>query len=389
MSLVMPDSPPQAEYETPSISPERISEEMYRAFVEQASDGFFVSDGSMVILDVNQMGCQMTGYGREELIGKSATMLFDPEDAVAHPPKIHHLGVGETSSNERRIRRKDGTVFESESNIRRLTSDLFVGIMRDVSAAKRKEELLRQSNEELERRVNERTRELADAYRELEDFSYSVAHDLRSPLRAMDGYASILLLEHSYELSVDAKSHLERISANARRMGLLIDTLLGYARMGRSPMKPAKLDVGNLAHEEWANLNHLLHDREVRFSVGKIPVMKGDPTLVKLVFTNLLSNAVKFTKRVPAATIEVGYDTETRSVFVKDNGIGFDQRYAGKLFRVFERLHNDDFEGTGMGLATVKRIVDKHGGSVWAEGTVNGGATFRFTLCAGQSTCPQ
>jgi PAS domain S-box-containing protein len=376
--MISPDDPQKT-----TVSSSRISEEMYRAFIEQASEGIFVADDNFILLDVNAMGCRMTGYGREELIGESAIMLIDPLDFAARPAEIDKFVSGEKITSQRRILRKDGTMFESELSATRVAPGLIIGIMHDISDAKRKEELLRQSNEELERRVAERTSELASAYRELEDFSYSVGHDLRSPIRAMDGFASILLLEHSYELSEEAKSHLQRISANARRMGLLIDTLLAYARMGRCPMKPARLDLANIAHEEWADFAPNLGDRRVEFLVGDIPAMQGDPTLVRLVLNNLLGNALKFTKRMGGVRIEVGYDPETSAVFVKDNGVGFDQRYVGRLFRVFERLHNDDFEGAGVGLATVKRIVEKHGGSVWAEGVVNEGATFRFTLGSG------
>lgn len=369
--------------------PNRIGEEMYRAFVEQASEAIVVLNDDLTIVDVNEMASHLTGYSRDELIGRSSLTLVNPLDFAVRPPEPRRFDAGDTILSQRRMVRKDGTTFESESSARRVAPGLIISIMRDITAARRAESLLRQSNEELERRVAERTSELADAYRELESFSYSVAHDLRSPLRAMDGFSSILLLEHSHELSDEATSHLHRISANARRMGLLIDALLGYARMGRSPIRSSKLDIIKLVREEYADLTQNLEGREVELIVGEIPAVDGDLTLIKLLLNNLLDNALKFSKPGQKTTIEVGYEPSKNAVFIKDNGIGFDQRYAGRLFRVFERLHDGEFDGTGVGLATVKRIVDRHGGSVWAEGTVDQGATFWFSLTHGQPTLPQ
>jgi PAS domain S-box-containing protein len=351
----------------------RISEQMYRSLVEQAADGIFLADENLNLIDVNEAGCAMFRMTKEELVGRPVSSLFEPDHLSQKPMPTDRLHGGELVINERRAIRKDGTVFDVESSAKLTAPGVFQGVLRDITEHKLNMSNLRRSNEELELRVQERTGEL-------ESFSYSVAHDLRSPLRAMDGYASILLLEESDHLSDEAKRYLQRISANSRRMGILIDTLLEYARLGRNPLKISSLDIGALTRNEWEELEAERWPREIDFQVHPIPPLDGDETLVKLALQNLLKNSIKFTRGCEAAKIEVGYVPEQKAVFVRDNGAGFDQRYVNKLFGVFERLHSDEYEGTGVGLATVSRIVNRHGGEIWAEGVVGEGATFWFTL---------
>ena len=237
---------------------------------------------------------------------------------------------------------------------------------------------------DLELRVETRTSELRAANRELEAFSYSVSHDLRAPLRAIAGFVQILEEDHGGTLPPEARRHLERVKLNARRMGQLIDDLLAFSRIGRTAMSKQAVDLTALATTA-AQEAIAASGRGVELSIAALPPCYGEPALLNQVFVNLISNAIKFTAGSPAAAITIGATTINGETvyFVRDNGAGFDERYAEKLFGVFQRLHrNDEFEGTGVGLAIVHRIISRHGGRVWAEGKINGGATFYFTLPA-------
>lgn len=238
-------------------------------------------------------------------------------------------------------------------------------------------------NEELERRVHERTLELAAANGELEAFSYSVAHDLRAPLRAMDGFSRILAEEWAPTLAPDAQRLIGRVRANAMQMGALVDDLLNFSRLGRQALKRGPVAPDALVREAMADLHAETEDRRVELSAGPLPACRADRSLLKQVFVNLLGNALKFTRKRDVARLEVGCLTVGGecAYFVRDNGVGFDMRYAGKLFGVFQRQHRmEEYEGTGVGLAIVQRIVHRHGGRVWAEAVVDAGATIFFTL---------
>jgi light-regulated signal transduction histidine kinase (bacteriophytochrome) len=225
---------------------------------------------------------------------------------------------------------------------------------------------------------------LEAANKELESFSYSVSHDLRAPLRAIDGYARMILKKQGDKFDEDTLRKFNDIRLNAQKMGQLIDDLLAFSRLSRKDMSTSKLNMVDLIRDVWKELNNINPERKMNLIVNSTPLGCGDAALVKQVYHNLLSNAVKFTKVRDEARIEVGGDVNVNGsvyYYVKDNGVGFEMAYYDKLFGVFQRLHNiDDFEGTGVGLATVKRIINRHGGRVWAEGKVNEGATFYFTL---------
>ena len=229
---------------------------------------------------------------------------------------------------------------------------------------------------ELERRVAERTAEL-------EAFSYSVSHDLRTPLLTIDGFSQMLLDEYSDQLDVEGRRILQTICGNSQNMGRLIDDLLDFSRLGRQELHPAEINMSELAATVCAELTATAPERKLQIDLQPMPPAHGDQSMIRQVFVNLLSNAIKFTGLKDVAVIEVGAEeAENHNVyFVKDNGVGFEMKYADKLFGVFERLHNEDeFAGTGVGLAFVQRIIHRHGGRVWAEGKVGEGATVYFIL---------
>jgi signal transduction histidine kinase len=232
-------------------------------------------------------------------------------------------------------------------------------------------------------KVAERTAELVVANEELEGFSYSVSHDLRAPLRHIGGFSKLLIEEFGPSLDPVAREYVDRIQAGAYKMGVLVDELLNLARVGRHALNVRPCKLNTLVIEILSILKPDVNGREVEWRIADLPVAECDPVLVKQVFQNLLANAIKFTRPRPRALIEVGYKYEEgQTVFmVRDNGVGFNMKYVDKLFGVFQRLHTvDQFEGTGIGLVTVQRIVRKHGGSVWAEGEADKGAAFYFTL---------
>ena len=225
---------------------------------------------------------------------------------------------------------------------------------------------------------------LVAANKELEAFSYSVSHDLRAPLRHIDGYASLLEKSTVHALDDKAKRYLQTISESAKRMGQLIDDLLIFSRMGRQEMLHTRVDLDQLIASVLHDLRPDLQQRDIVWTISALPEVKGDPAMLRQVFSNLISNAIKFTATRPSAAIEIGSDQRNADeivIFVRDNGVGFDMQYAGKLFGVFQRLHRaDEFEGTGIGLANVRRIIHRHGGRTWAEGVLGQGATFSIGL---------
>nr|MDQ5828085.1 PAS domain S-box protein [Chloroflexota bacterium] len=367
----------------------RASEERFRALVQHASDIIAVLDRDGTIRYMSPSVEQVLGYRPEEMIGKDCFVHMHPEDVerMAHVFAKEASRPGLNPSVEFRVRHADGSWRHLEAISNNLLHDPAVkGIVvnsRDATERRRAEEEIRLLNQQLERRVIQRTNELQAAIGELESFSYSVSHDLRAPLRAIDGFSQILLEDYADELDEEGKSYLGRIRNASQRLGWLIDGLLDLSRMTRGEMRRERVDLSALAKAVAEDLRHDQPERQAEFVISEDLLVSGDPVLLRAVMENLLGNAWKFTKTRSRARIEFGVSEAdgTPAYFVRDNGIGFDMAYAGKLFGAFQRLHSSsEFEGTGIGLATVQRIIHRHGGRVWTKGEVGVGATFFFTL---------
>jgi PAS domain S-box-containing protein len=374
----------------------RRSEENYRLLVESVQDYAIITlDPRGTVTSWNAGAQRIKGYAAEEIVGRQFSCFYVPEDVEQSKPERElKLAAAEGRMEDENWRlRKDGTRFWANviiTAMRDTTGQLrgFAKVTRDLTERKRAEEEIRNLNEELEHRVIARTAQLEAANKELEAFTYSVSHDLRSPLRHVDGFSKILMEEHQAQLAPEAQRYLERIRNGTQQMGHLVDDLLNLARVGRRELTLQVSGLNSIVQEVLSELKPETADRQIEWKISKLPFVECDPALMKQVFTNLLSNAIKFTRTRDRALIEVGDVKQNGgpAVFVRDNGVGFNMKYADKLFGVFQRLHRpEDFEGTGVGLATVQRIIHKHSGRVWAEGELDKGATFYFSLGSPES----
>lgn len=370
------------------------SEERFRMIVEGVKDyAIYMLDPQGCITTWNSGAEAVEGYTAEEILGKHVSTFFPPEDVQKGVPD-RFLKEAETAGravNEGWRVRKDGSRFWSHGTITALRDEDgnlkgFTKIAHDQTQSKRAEEEIRRFNIELEERVRRRTAQLEAANQELEAFSYSVSHDLRAPLRHIVGYVDILKVEAGEKLDDDARTHLQTIADAARQMGNLIDALLEFSRMGRTEMRSQKVSLAQLVEDAQRALRPEMQDRQIEWKIEPLPEIEGDPVMLQQVIVNLVSNALKYTRQRKKAQIEIGSkQSDNKTIFfIRDNGVGFDMDYSDKLFGVFQRLHPArEFEGTGIGLANVRRIIHRHGGRVWAESQVDRGAAFYFSIPTG------
>jgi PAS domain S-box-containing protein len=374
------------------ITDRKRAESKFRNLLESAPDAMVIVNQKGQIQLINAQTERLFGYSRGELIGKPVEILI-PErfqgghvahrDGYSQSPRPREMGAG----TELYGKRKDGTEFPVEISLSPIETEegTFVSsAIRDVTERRQISEQIQKLNSELSKRVAQ----LGIINQELETFSYSVSHDLRAPLRHIDGFARILKEECAAEISPEGLQHLDRILNAVTHMGRLVDDLLNLARIGRKELVRKTVKLDQVLREAMADLPPEAKERKIEWQIDSLPEVECDPGLVKIVFSNLLLNAVKFTRSLPRTSIQVGTMTENGNVtfFVRDNGVGFDPKYADKLFGVFQRLHRqEEFEGTGVGLATVQRIVHRHGGTIRAESQPNHGATFFFTLGSRQT----
>lgn len=352
--------------------------------IESSLDCIVSIDEAGNILEFNSAAQKVFNYNLDEVIGKPLADFIIPEYLRERHrlglAKFVETGVGPVLGKrvEMPALRKDGTEFPVELSIVPFKLDnrfMFTGFIRDISERKKAAEA------EILRRENVAA---AAANKELEAFSYSVSHDLRAPLRAIDGFSAILV-EEAQDLPENLKDYIDKIRRSVQKMRQLIDDLLAFSRLSRSGMETQSVNVNVLVKDILSEFRNDIESRQIEIHQEILPPCQADPALLKQVWINLLSNAFKYSRYKNPAVIEIGTkssDSENEIVyFVRDNGVGFDMQYADKLFGVFQRLHREqDFEGTGIGLAIVKRVVERHGGRVWAESEVNNGASFYFTM---------
>jgi PAS domain S-box-containing protein len=366
----------------------QTSEDTFRLLVEGVKDYAIVMvepDGQ--IASWNTGAEHLTGYRSEEAIGKHVSILYGNDD-VEMSKLLDLARLNGTSEAEGFRRRKDGSQFWAHTVINSLQdrSGRLIGfseITRDLTERRSYELALRDMNSNLERLVQERTADLEAANRELEAFSYSVSHDLRAPLRSIDGFSKVLLEDFGDRLDPEIKRNLDIIIRNATRMGTLIDDLLRFSRLNRTPMITTIADMRSIALSVFNEVKEQAPERKIKLTVLSIPAARVDRAMIRQVFHNLLSNAVKFSSNQKEAEIEVGsYRKDAACVYyIKDNGVGFDMKYVGKLFGPFQRLHKStEFPGSGIGLALVQRIVHRHGGAVWIQSAIDRGTTVYFTV---------
>jgi len=364
----------------------RMEKEFSDAVIDSLPGVFYLYDQTGKFMRWNKNFEQVTGYGAAEIATMHPLDFFTGGDKVLLAARIAEVFSKGVSEVEADFVAKDGTRTPYYFTGRTVVLDgqmCLIGVGIDIAARRKAEIQIQEMNTGLERRVAERTAQLEESNKELEAFSYSVSHDLRAPLRAVDGFSQALMEDYGETLSAEARRYLDTIRSETQRMGELIDDLLTFSRLSRASLERLSIDNVAMVNSLLSGMIAESPGRKLDIRVEELPPCEADPVLLKQVWINLLSNAFKYTRRkaLPVITIGSRREENTTVYYIKDNGAGFDMRYADKLFGVFQRLHRaEDYEGTGVGLAIVQRIVHRHGGSVWAEGAVDQGATFYFSL---------
>ncbi|MFH0726925.1 MAG: ATP-binding protein [Pseudomonadota bacterium] len=374
------------------------TEKSYRSLVDKVQTAIVLHDGQGRILICNPLARKLLGLSDDQLLGRSlidSEWHFLREDGSVLPVADYPVSIVLSTRQPLRgyvtgIMRPDrDDIAWTLVNAEPETNDageivLIVVSFVDITERRRAEKNIHKLNLELEQRVIERTSQLEAANKELEAFAYTVSHDLRAPLRHIDGFLELLQKRTDAALDEQSRHYMVTISESAKRMGDLIDDLLSFSRMGRNQMSRQRVDLGELTREVIREFEPETGNRNIHWRVCDLPAVTGDQAMLRIVLVNLISNALKFTQPRPQAEIEIGWRRAQVSetvIFVRDNGVGFDMTYVDRLFGVFQRLHRpDEFEGTGIGLANVRRVISRHGGRTWAEGQVNNGAVFYFSL---------
>ncbi len=371
-----------------SIEDLQASEERFRSLIENAPVSIVLVRYQEVIF-ANPAARRLFGIGpEEEVYGHPFTDFISESEwqVLADRDLKRRLGEKVPDEYETVGCRRDGSTFPCYTAISVLNltdGPATIAFLTDITARKTAEAEISKLWGEMEDRVEKRTSELVQANRELEAFSYTISHDLRAPLRAIDGFSGILLQQYESQLSPDIIKYLHKIRENTGRMAELLDAILELSRVGRQEIREQEVNLDDIVRTVIEDLNPEMEGRNIQLDIRKLPHVMADPVMIRQAYFNLISNALKFTRDQDPAKIEIGfYEEDGKTVYyVRDNGVGFDLQYADKLFKIFSRLHDQStFPGTGVGLAIVHRIIERHGGRIWAESAVNQGAAFYFTL---------
>ncbi|TAK57825.1 MAG: HAMP domain-containing protein [Bacteroidetes bacterium] len=362
---------------------QRLAEKRFKTTLDHLLEGCQIIGFHWEYLYLNDVAVEHSHKSKEELLGSTMMESYpgiESTEIFSRLKRCMEERIPCVVDNE--FIYPDGSKRWFHLNIEPVPEGIFV-LTVDITKEQELNEKLKEYREHLEDLVKERTAQLETANKELEAFSYSVSHDLRAPLRHIDGFSE-LLLKHTAELIDEkGKRYLNIISTSAKEMGALIDELLVFSRMGRVEMRASKVNLNIIVNDTIASLNHEIQERIIHWNVEQLPIVEADPSMIRLVYQNLIANAIKFTRNEQRAEITIGCspNQDEHILYVKDNGVGFDMQYSDKLFGVFQRLHRaDEFEGTGIGLANVRRIINRHNGRTWAKGEPKNGATIYFSL---------